>query len=236
MHYCGVVPVRGMLQLAMLEEVRAPEPPVQLSAIFYEPGSASQVAGELRSLGELVLGLGAPVTKPRDGGQRACDALLMERGVSLEPPAAEMAELAGLLEEMSTFAVDGGQREGQVPEGSYHDHPAFETNADGVFCALQGHRLPARRHPLGVQMRIEELEGDHVVDDGGDLWHRRIEELDAVAVALCAHRYAVGHACWVGEGEEGVVVLPGSSLPDQFTSVGVMPPVERLQLPREPNF
>ena len=48
MHYCGVGPVRGLLQLAMLEEVRVPEPPVQLSAIFFEPGSAVQVAAERR--------------------------------------------------------------------------------------------------------------------------------------------------------------------------------------------
>ena len=36
-------------------------------------------------------------------------------------------------------------------------------------------------------------------DTGGELWHRRIEELDAVACALCAHRYAVGHASWLGD-------------------------------------
>ena len=46
MHYCGAVPMQGRLQLAMLEEVRAPEPPIRLSAIFFEPGSAEQVAGE----------------------------------------------------------------------------------------------------------------------------------------------------------------------------------------------
>jgi hypothetical protein len=120
-----------------------------------------------------------------------------------------------------------------VSEGAYHDFPVFETNADGVFCALVGKRLPARRHPLGMQLRIEELEGDHVVDDGGELWHRRIEELDAAAAALCAHRYAVGHASWIGSPDEGVIVLPGSSLPERFTSVGVMPVVERLQLPPE---
>jgi len=235
MNYCGVVPVRAMLQLALLEEVRVPEPPVQLSAIFYEPGSAGQVAAELQSLGDVAVGLGAPVSEPLDGRpSRACDALLAERGVSLQPPDAEMFRLAAQLEGFRTFAPANGDGEGAVPEGSYHDFAAFETNADGVFCALQGQRLPARRHPLGVQLRIEELEGDHVVDDGGELWHRRIEELDAAAAALCAHRYAVGHACWIGDGEEGVVVLPGSSLPERFTSAGVMPAVERLQLPPEP--
>jgi hypothetical protein len=93
------------------------------------------------------------------------------------------------------FGPQGDEREGAVPEGSFRDHPVLETSAEGVFCALQGRRLPARRHPLGVRRRIEELKQDHVVD-------------------------------------EGVVVLPGSSLPDEFASRGVLPPVERLELPR----
>jgi hypothetical protein len=77
-----------------------------------------------------------------------------------------------------------------------------------------------------MQLRIEELVADRVVDDGGDLWHRRIEELDAVACALCAHRFAVGHASWV----DGVV-LPGTSVPREFSTRGVLPLVERLELP-----
>ena len=116
--------------------------------------------------------------------------------------------------------------DGPVPEGAYQDFPLFETNPDDVFNALQGRRLPAKRHPYGMQLRIEELVGDRVTDDGGDLWHRRIEEIDALACALCAHRYAVGHASWLGG-----VVLPGSGLPDVFSSKGVMPPVERINLP-----
>jgi predicted nuclease with RNAse H fold len=233
-HYCGVVPVRGLLQLAMLEEVLAPEPPVQLSAIFFEPGSAVQVAAELQGLGDVVVGLGAPLSGGPDGAARECDAELAARGVTPHAPDAELRRLADLLgDALPRYTPADGNGDGQVPEGAYHDYPAFETNADGVFCALQGRRLPARRHPLGMQLRIEELEGDHVVDDGGELWHRRIEELDAAGAALCAHRYAVGHASWIGSPDEGVVVLPGAALPERFTSVGVMPTVERLQLPPE---
>jgi len=233
-HYCGVVPVRGLLQLAMLEEVRVPEPPVQLSAIFFEPGSAVQVANELQGLGDVVVGLGAPVSSAPDGAARECDAELAARGVTPQAPDAELRRLADLLgDALPCYMPVDGNGDGQVPEGAYHDYPAFETNADGVFCALQGRRLPARRHPLGMQLRIEELEGDHVVDDGGELWHRRIEELDAAGAALCAHRFAVGHASWIGSPDEGVVVLPGAALPERFTSVGVMPTVERLQLPPE---
>ena len=95
-----------------------------------------------------------------------------------------------------------------VPEGAYQDLPLFQTDPDRVFWALQGRRLPAKRHPYGIQLRIEELIGDRITDEGGDLWHRRIEEIDALACALCAHRYAVGHASWM----DGIV-LPGTSLP-----------------------
>jgi predicted nuclease with RNAse H fold len=232
MHYCGVVPMQRALQLAMLEEVRRAEPPVQLSAIFFEPGSAAQVAAELRSLGEVVVGVGAPLTgRLEDRPRRDCDALLARRGVAPERPSPPARELAEQLTDLTAFAPPDDGRDGPVEEGSYHDFPLFETNADGVFCALQGRRLPARRHPLGLQMRIEELEGDHVIDEGGDLWHRRVEELDAAACALCAHRYAVGHASWLGDPGEAVVVLPGASLPYEFSREGVLPPVERLRLP-----
>jgi hypothetical protein len=180
------------LQLALLEEVRDPEPPIRLSALFYEPGSAEQVGAELRALGDVVVGVA-----------REAESLLK----TLDLP---------------VFSQDA---DGPVPEGAYQDFPLFETNADGVFYALQGRRLPAKRHPYGMQLRIEELLGDRITDDGGDLWHRRIEEIDAVACALCAHRYAVGHAYWL----DGVV-LPGSNLPETFSSRGVMPPVERISL------
>ena len=225
MHYCGVVPMQQALQLAMLEEVRAPEPPIRLSAIFFEPGSAAQVASELRSLGEVVLGVGAPLSGRQPELER--------RGVPPQPDSPEAVRLVELLG-LPVFAPgDELEGDGPVPEGAYHDFPLFETSADGVFCALQGRRLPAKRHPYGMQLRIEELLGDRVTDEGGDLWHRRIEELDAVACALSAHRYAVGHASWIGDPNEGVAVLPGSGLPETFRSSGVLPPVERLQLPPE---
>jgi hypothetical protein len=214
--YCGIVPMQRGLQMAMLEEVRTPEPPIRLSAIFFEPGSAEQVAAELRSLGELVVGVGAPLSGDQSELER--------RGVAPQresPDAARLVELLGL----PVFTPDDGA-DGPVPEGAYHEAPVFETNADAVFYALQGRRLPAKRHPYGMQLRIEELHGDRVTDEGGDLWHRRIEELDAAACALCAHRYAVGHASWLG-----ALVLPGSDVPETFSSRGVMPPVERITLP-----
>ena len=229
MHYCGVVPMQGALQLVMLEEVRAPEPPIRLSAIFFEPGSAQQVAAELGSLGEVVVGVGAPLSRAE--GERRCDALLRQRGVGPAAPDDHAIRLAELLGGLGAFAPTGDEDEGPVQEGAYHSWALFETNPDGIFCALQGRRLPAKRHPLGLQLRIAELEDDHVIDEGGDLWHRRIEEIDAAACALCAHRYALGHASWLGDPEEAVLVLPGNALPSQFAREGVLPPVERLQLP-----
>ena len=193
MHYCGVVPMQRTLQLALLEEVRDPDPPIRLSALFYEPGTPEEVATELRGLGDIVVGLGT-------GAQEVAEHL-----------------------DLGVFAAGDGDA---VPEGAYADTPLFPTDPDRVFWALQGRRLPAKRHPYGIQLRIDELEDDHIVDEGGDLWHRRIEELDALACALCAHRFAVGHASFV----DGVV-LPGTSLPHEFSTRGVMPPVERINLP-----
>ena len=241
MLYCGVALGPDFQHLCALEEVRTPEPPVRLAATFYEPGTVEQVAAEIRRVGQAVIGLAGPLSKPREGRQaRACDEELRHRGVA--PAARGLAgpgrRLRAQLEGLRVYSPavedqDGvdSTLSGVVADGAYEEAPLFETNADGVFCALQGRRIPARRHPLGVQRRIEELEDDHVEDPGGDLWHRRIDELDAAAAALAAHRYAVGHACWTGDPAEGVIVLPGSSLPDRFTPEGVIPPVARAPLP-----
>jgi hypothetical protein len=194
--------MQSALQLALLEEVRDPEPPIRLTAVFYEPGSVDQVVEELGRLGEIVVGL----------------------GLGAEP----VAEGLGLPMYEPDDPNGDGHRLQSVPvtEGAYQDTPAFPTDPDRVFWALQGRRLPAKRHPYGMQLRIAELIGDRISDEGGDLWHRRIEEIDAVACALCAHRFAVGHASWM----DGAV-LPGTSLPQQFSTKGVIPPVERINLP-----
>ena len=198
MHYCGVVSMQNTLQLALLEEVRDPEPPVRLTALFYEPGSAEEVIAELGRLREVVVGVG--------------------------PGAEAVAEGLGLPIFRPDDAEEGDKLQ-PVPDGAYQQTPVFHTDPDRVFWALQGRRLPAKRHPYGMQLRIAELIGDRISDEGGDLWHRRIEEIDALACALCAHRFAVGHASWM----DGAV-LPGTSLPQEFSTRGVLPAVERLSL------
>lgn len=233
MRYCGVVSSGPYQQLCTLEEVRTDEPPIRLRASFYEPGAPEELAAELGRLEQAVIALGAPATVPQRGRQaRVCDEELRRRGVFPMPRDEGMPRLLAALGSGPYVPADaGGAVAGPVPEGVYEAAPVFETSPDGVFSALHGRRLPARRHPLGVQLRIEELLDEHVEDDGGDLWHRRIEEIDALAAALAAHRYAVGHACWVGDPEEGVIVLPGSRLPEKFSGEGVIPPVPRFPLP-----
>lgn len=232
MRYCGIVAGGSYQHLCALEEVRVPEPPVRLSATFYEPGSVEDIAAELRGEPDTIVAIAAPMSEPRAGrGARVCDAELRRRGVfpldydEAGPQMLQALAVRGLY----VPAVDGPTA-GSVEEGAYRELPVFETHPDGVFCALEGLRVPAKRHPFGMQMRIEELIAGHVEDEGGELWYRRLEEIEAAAAALCAHRYAVGHACWVGDPQEGVIVLPGTRLPDTFSAEGVVPAVPRAPL------
>jgi hypothetical protein len=223
LRYCGIALGPGFLQLATLEEVLELQPPVRLRATFYEPGDAAQVVAELRALGDLVVGIGAPA-----GENRACDRELAQRGIPPMPYSEPAARLYAALADLGVYA---GGKSSQVEEGAFRTAAVFETSPDGVFTALQGRRVPARRHPLGVRRRIEELEQDQVHDPGSDLWARRIEEIEAAGVALAAHRYAVAHASWLGDPAEGVVVLPGARIPERFSAEGVLPDVPRSELP-----
>jgi predicted nuclease with RNAse H fold len=231
LRYCGVVCGREYQHLCALEEVRTEEPPIRLAATFFEPGRVDQIVQQVRMLGDVIVAVAAPLTDAREGG-RACDAELRRLGVMPQPPLPAARELAAALADLGAFVPEGPGPEGAVEDGVFQRAGLFETNADGVFCALQGRRLPAKRHPFGIQLRVHELEDDHVLDDDEHaLWARRIEEIEAAATALCAHRYAVGHACWVGDPAEGVVVLPGSQLPERFSPEGVLPPLRRVPLP-----
>lgn len=233
MRYCGIVSGGGYVHLCTLEEVRTAEPPIRLRAIFYEPGSVEQVAEAVRGFGDGAVGIAAPFSGPAEGRQlRLCDEELRRRGIFPVPYEEAGRRMFQALAGRGLYEPDADDaRDGSVREGAYTEMPVFETNPDGVFSALHGQRVPAKRHPLGVQRRIVELLEDHVEDEGGELWFRRIEEIDAAAAALAAHRYAVGHACWVGDPAEGVVVLPGSRLPAAFSGEGVVPDVPRASLP-----
>ena len=204
----------------------APEPPVRLQATFYEPGDPSQVIAELRALGDVVVAVGAPA-RARSGPATAS-----WRSAACRRCASSSRAASSTRDSATRYlpAVANGARHGQVEDGAFRRAAVFETNPDGVFAALQGRRVPAKRHPLGIQRRIQELVDDHVIDEGGNLWHRRIEEIEAAGAALAAHRYAVGHAYWLGDPAEGVVVLPGARVPKRFSADGVLPDVPRAKL------
>ena len=162
--------------------------------------------------------------------RRAADHALRRVGVAPRPFSEDGGRLFEDRSPLGIFEPDSDEREGNVPDTAYETSPVFETNSEGVFAALENRRLPARRHPLGVQRRIETLLANHVLDAGGDLWHRRIDEIEAAAAAVCAHRFAVGHARWMGDPDEGVIVLPGTGPVRPFSTEGVMPPVTRVPL------
>jgi hypothetical protein len=225
LRYCGIFVGQSWQQLCSLEEQLVHEPPVRLRATFYEPGTVSQVAAQVRALGDVVVGIASPA-----GQGRLCDRELEHMGVPAQPFLEAGPQLFAALEDLGVFRPGEDERhDGTVPDSAFRTAAVFETNVDGAFAALQGRRVPARRHPFGMRLRIQELLDDHVTDEGGDLWNRRAEEIEAAAAALVAHRYAVGHACWLGD-SEGAIVLPGSRVPERFSAEGVLPPAPRLPL------
>lgn len=231
MYLCGVVPGPGVHHLCALREARAGDPPVRLKATFFKPGPTAAVAARVRELGEAAVGIAAPMTPPRGGrDRRVCDELLEQRGVLPLPFSEHGQALFEELADLGLYGPGGEDMAGDVSDGAYTNAPVFETNIDAVFSALGRRRLPARRHPLGIQRRIQELLDAQVMDEGGNLWHRRIDEIEAAAAALCAHRYAVGLARWIGDPAEGVIVIPGRGPLAEFPTRGVVPPVARMPL------
>lgn len=231
MIYAGVEVGEALAHLCVLEEVRTSEPPVRLRATFYEPGPPDAVAAAVQDVGDAVVALGAPATRPAPGrDERVADEALRATGLAPRPALESGLALSAALAGLGVFRPDGDGPMGAVEDGAFEHGPVFETQPEAVFCALHEQRVPARRHPLGVARRIEELEEDRVEDPGAGLWARRIEEIEAAALALCAHRFAVGHARWIGDPAEGVIVLPGSGPIGRFSTDGVLPAVERRAL------
>ena len=173
---------------------------------------------------------------------RVCDAILYRRRLPLYPvPAADQAltrwqgwmqhgfDLFAELDELDLFRPDATLTagtttyEGPVGDGALRLGRVAETYPDAVFCALLGHRPPAKRTPHGLQQRIAALRLKGVVDDDGGLWQRTLDELDATAAAYAAFTLASGHGGWVGDPREGVIVLPVPRLEERY----VKPPAPR---------
>ena len=95
MRYSGVVPLGpSHLQLVVVEELRDPDPPIRLVASFFEPGSADEVASQLRLWeGEVVVALGGP--SDPEAGERSCDAMLAGLGVAPTRASPELAAAGG---------------------------------------------------------------------------------------------------------------------------------------------
>jgi predicted nuclease with RNAse H fold len=172
---------------------------------------------------------------------RVCDALLFRRGLPLYPvPRAGQPrtawedwiyvgfDLYAALASLGRYAPpDDGRAQGPVGDAALRNGRVFETYPDAIFCALLGHRPSQKRTPWGLQQRIAALRRRGVADEDGGLWHRTLDELDACAAAYTAYALTVGHATWVGDPREGVIVLPTTELLPRYDR---LPPPARATL------
>jgi predicted nuclease with RNAse H fold len=155
---------------------------------------------------------------------RVCDAMLFRRGLPLYPVPAEGQpittwerwieigfELFAALAWLELFRPPGTYQ-GPVDSGALAHGRLCETYPDAIFCSLLGHRPSPKRTPWGLQQRIAALKLKGVVDEDGGLWQRTVDELDACAAAYAAYGLAAGLGTWVGDPEEGVIVLPVAEL------------------------
>jgi predicted nuclease with RNAse H fold len=172
---------------------------------------------------------------------RVCDALLFRRGLPLYPvPRAGQPrsaweswidvgfELFRALAPLGLFRPEArlGQ-EGPVGDAALRHGRVFETYPDAIFCSMLGHRPSPKRTPWGLQQRIAALKQRGVADEDGGLWHRTLDELDACAAAYTAYALAAGRGRWVGDPEEGVIVLPEADLLPRYEK---LPPPARSTL------
>ncbi len=175
---------------------------------------------------------------------RVCDTLLFRRGLPLYPvPSATQTptsweawiyvgfELFDALDGLGRFVPPNAAERYQGAVGAFtaSSGRVFETYPDAIFCALLGHRPSPKRTPWGLQQRITALRELGVVDEDGGLWHRTLDELDACAAAYAAYALAIGRALWVGDPDEGVIVLPATELLGRYEK---LPPPMRASLVR----
>ncbi len=172
---------------------------------------------------------------------RVCDALLFRRRLPLYPvPAANQPlaawerwigvgfELFAALAPLELFRPHAeGAVQGRIGHGALSFGRLCETYPDAVFCSLIGHRPSPKRTPWGLQQRIAALKLCGVVDADGGLWHRTLDELDACAAAYAAYVLSTGGGSWVGDAQEGVIVLPVEELLARYDP---LPPPMRVPL------
>jgi predicted nuclease with RNAse H fold len=216
-----------------------------LLASFYEAGDTATVVRTVARLRPAAVGVDAPsgpclrLLGPESDARaalglkagshlraRVCDALLMRRRLWLYPvPAADEEappwmeagfELFGALRKDAALSLyrppAAPPYEGPTAPSSGH---VFETYPDAAYCALLGHRPPKKSSAQGLAVRVAALT-DQGIADQGDLEERSADELDACAAALTAHRLTSGGACWVGDPDEGAIVLPTTKLQPSY--------------------
>ena len=174
------------LQLAMLEEVRAPEPPIRLQrASSTSPATPSQVvarAALARRRG------GRRGCAARGRGSRACDASWPSAACRRMPlrPSRRRLLLRGAWP--AGVHARGGRRATARAGGGGRLSPASRLRDQRRRRLLRAPG-PARCRPSATRSASSgasrSWSDDHVIDEGGDLWHRRIEEIDAAGAALC---------------------------------------------------
>jgi predicted nuclease with RNAse H fold len=172
---------------------------------------------------------------------RVCDALLFRRGLPLYPvPGAGQSpqgweqwigvgfDLYAALAGLGIYRpAPAARRIEAVGSTALRYGRLCETYPDAIFCGLLGHRPSPKRTPWGLQQRIAALRLKGIEDADGGLWHRTLDELDACAAAYAAYALAVGLGLWVGEPDEGVIVLPVTELRDRYDK---LPPPARSAL------
>jgi predicted nuclease with RNAse H fold len=210
----------------------------RLRATFYVPGDTAALARTVARLRPAAVGVDAPsgpcrrllglgsearqtldLPAGRYERARVCDALLMRRRLSLYPVPAEGESAPSWMEAGFDLFHALAEAAGVTPyrpaarspyEGATEPSAGrqlFETYPDAAFCALLGHRPPKKSTAQGCAARVAVL-ADQGITDPGDLEQRSTDELDACIAALTAHRLATGGAGWVGDPDEGVIVLP----------------------------
>jgi len=235
-HLCTLRPGRGGRLVATFH---APADARSTARAVLAQGAEAVVAvdapsGPRRDL----LGPGAPLRAALalpDGRYerfRVCDAVLYRRGLPLYPVPARGEPVPTWM--AAGFGVYGALRrriplyrppraaacEAPIGRDATRHGRLVETYPDAVFCALLGHRPPAKRTAAGRAARIAALVRRGVMDRDGELWQRTLDELDACAAACAAHALAQGSGCWVGDPREGVVVLPVVALRSRYVAPG----------------
>ena len=208
-----------------------------LRTTFYEPGKTAEVVRTIARLSPAAVGIDAPsgpcrrLLGPGSAARQAldlkpgsylrarvCDALLMRRRLSLYQVPAEGEAVQPWMEAgfelFEAVAETTGRTLYRPPAPPPYEGPTapssgrvFETYPDAAFCALLGHRPPKKATAQGFAARVAALADQGVTDPRG-LEQRSTDELDACVAALTAHRLATGSAGWVGDRNEGVIVLP----------------------------